>query len=89
MAQQMVPPWEPPETGVVPGSSSRGGEVVVKVFAARMPLSLINAWGVYRLHWRTRFRSASWRSGRKYKGQLQAHLQISGNCNLVMHRRRQ
>jgi len=49
MAQQMVPPWEPPETEVVPGSSPRGGEVVVKVFAARMPLSLINAWGVYRL----------------------------------------
>jgi len=36
MVQQMVPPWEPPETEVVPGSSPRGGEVVVKVFAPRM-----------------------------------------------------
>eukprot|EP00983_Pelagomonas_calceolata_P130379 1161679-Pelagomonas_calceolata.AAC.2 len=31
MVQQTVPPWEPPETEVVPGSSLRGGEVVVKL----------------------------------------------------------
>eukprot|EP00983_Pelagomonas_calceolata_P051206 1142304-Pelagomonas_calceolata.AAC.5 len=36
MVQQKVPPWEPPEVEVVPGSSPCGGEVVVKVFAPRM-----------------------------------------------------
>eukprot|EP00983_Pelagomonas_calceolata_P071769 1151400-Pelagomonas_calceolata.AAC.2 len=46
LIQQTVPPWEPPETEVVPGSSPRAGEVVFKALTPRMIPSLNQRLGL-------------------------------------------